>query len=271
MPEQFPINSLSVGPFLLFPFPVIAYRGNCVFGEGVLFLPYMPLNLRRAEALQDTPGASWPVLSNKHKHKHIWIVLVTVLRDFRTAGQDLYRHSPIGAGLQASPQGKECTVPERLPGPHKPSSHVLSFRILSASCEISTSVSPITIPSPKSGSIYFASFCCPSTTVLCPGAPPVTSIYFITFSLVIDLSMWNLWRAEVGCWESQWLKKSHPHFPPAVLGYFYQLSTTRTSEAQGIPTAQLAPRFMSPASAVLHLLFPHTKPGRKHTAYYVQV
>lgn len=86
----------------------------------------MPFNLHRAEALQDTPGASWPVLSKKH----IWIVLVTVLRDFRTAGQDLYRHSPTGAGLQASPQGKECTVPERLTGPHKPSSHVLSFWIL---------------------------------------------------------------------------------------------------------------------------------------------
>lgn len=76
--------------------------------------------------------------------------------------------------------------------------------------------------------------------VLCLGAPPVTSICFITFSFVIDLRMWNLRRAEMGCWESQWLKKGHPHFTKAVLGYFYQLSTIRTLEAHGIPTAQLA-------------------------------
>lgn len=141
---------------------------------------------------------------------------------------------------------------------------------LSTSREISTSVSPITIPSPKDGSVYFAS-CCLPTAVLCSGALPVISIYFITFSLVIALGMWNLWRTEVGCWETQWLKKSHPHFPQAVLGYFYQLSTTRTLGAHGIPTAQLAPCFMSPASGVIHLLFPRTKARSKHTAYYIQV
>lgn len=71
MPEQFPINSLLVGPSL-FPSTVnMATGGNCVVEEGVLFLPSMPFNLHRAEALLATPGALWPVLSCRQRQTHL--------------------------------------------------------------------------------------------------------------------------------------------------------------------------------------------------------